>query len=499
MAQQDPEYLGYHPGAELIFAIVCPLGTPYKRVAEALGNYLSQFGYKTEPIQVSDYFDDLLQKLGSELKPEGDDAKAIAHHKIAAGNQIRQLAKQNDIMALVAAGSIADSRREASRALGRRPSQLRGLPRNNTAYVISTVRRPEEVTTLRRIYGEGFFLVGANASREVREHYLAEKGIVGEDATTLMETDAKEKLEHGQATRDAFQMADVFLSGDSAGADYADQVSRFLDLIFGCPTLTPTPQEQAMFMAYAASLRSGDLSRQVGAAIIDSHGDLISVGCNEAPKAGGGLYDPPSAGKPSHRDIERGDDSNEREKEIIADRIVEELGSGVDPKAVRSSLKTAGFFDITEFGRSVHAEMEALLACARSGRSARGAILYTTTFPCHNCTRHIIAAGISKVIYIEPYAKSRASALHPDEISVDKEEPGKVPFLPFVGVGPRRYFDLFSLTLSTGYPIERKKDGKLIPWSRATAAVRLQVKPNTYLQRELLASGDLNRILSSHA
>jgi len=85
MAQQDPEYLGYHPGAELIFAIVCPLGTPYKRVAEALDNYLSQFGYKTEPIQVSDYFDDLLQKLGSELKPEGDDPKAIALHKIAAG------------------------------------------------------------------------------------------------------------------------------------------------------------------------------------------------------------------------------------------------------------------------------------------------------------------------------------------------------------------------------------------------------------------------------
>jgi deoxycytidylate deaminase len=142
--------------------------------------------------------------------------------------------------------------------------------------------------------------------------------------------------------------------------------------------------------------------------------------------------------------------------------------------------------------------MEALLACARSGRSARGATLYTTTFPCHNCTRHIIAAGISKVIYIEPYAKSRASALHPDEISVDREEPGKVPFLPFVGVGPRRYFDLFSLTLSTGYPIERKKDGKLIPWSRATAAVRLQVKPSTYLQRELLAYGTLKGIRSSH-
>jgi deoxycytidylate deaminase len=452
MGHQDPEYLGYYPGAELVFAIVCPLGTPYNRVVEALSNYLSQFGYTTKRVQLSDYFDDLLVQLGSDLSPEGSSPKAIASHKIAAGNKIRQLTDKNDIMALVAAGVIFDWRNEQNKVFGRKPK--RSVPLTNTAYIISTVRRPEEATTLRRIYGSGFFLVGVNASRDEREHYLAEKGILGDDASSLMETDAKEKVDYGQATRDAFQMADVFLSGDAAPSDYADQVSRFLDLLFGKPALTPEPQEQAMFMAYAASLRSGDLSRQVGAAIIDSHGDLISVGCNEAPKPGGGLYDPPTASKPSHRDIERGDDSNEREKEALADRIVNELGQGVDSKAVRSSLKAAGFFDITEFGRAVHAEMEALLACARSGRSARDAVLYTTTFPCHNCTRHIIAAGISKVIYIEP--------------------------------------------LSTGYPIERKKDGKLIGWTRATAAVRLQVKPSTYLQRELLAYGTLKGIRSSH-
>jgi deoxycytidylate deaminase len=498
MAESAPEYLGYYPGAELVFAIVCPLGSPYNRVVEALQNYLVQFNYKVKRVQLSDYFDDLLVQLGSDLARRTDDPAATASHKIAAGNEIRRISKQNDIMALVAAGVIADWRREENKASGRKSNQRRSSPISNSAHIISTVRRPEEATTLRRIYGSGFFLIGVNASREEREHYLAEKGIKGENAIRLMETDAKESVEYGQATRDAFQMADVFLSSDSAGADYADQVSRFLDLLFGCPTLTPSPQEQAMFMAYAASLRSGDLSRQVGAAVVDSHGDLISVGCNEAPKPGGGLYDPPSRGQPSHRDIEQGEDSNEREKEIIADRIVQELGGDVDPRAVRTSLKTAGFFDITEFGRSVHAEMEALLACARSGRSARGATLYTTTFPCHNCTRHIIAAGIKKVIYIEPYAKSRASALHPDEISVDLEDPVKVPFLPFVGVGPRRYFDLFSLTLSTGYPIERKKEGKLISWSRETAAVRLQVKPSTYLQRELLAYATLKAIRSSH-
>ena len=83
----------------------------------------------------------------------------------------------------------------------------------------------------------------------------------------------------------------------------------------------------------------------------------------------------------------------------------------------REVLKATGLFDITEFGRAVHAEMDALLSCSRTGRSTRGGTIYTTTFPCHNCTRHIIAAGIKKVVYIEPYAKSKAFSLHQDAIT----------------------------------------------------------------------------------
>jgi deoxycytidylate deaminase len=451
MPEQEPQYLGYYPGAELVFAIVCPLGTPYNRVVEALSNFLGHFRYQTHKVQVSDFFNDLLVKRGSDLQPASSTPADIARYKIAAGNRIRELTGQDDIMALVAAGAIADRRYEENKAKGFIGKQRRSRPLENTAFIISTVRRPEEITSLRRIYGSGFFAIGVNASRETRMQYLAEKGIADPDASQLMEMDAKQDGDHGQATREAFRMADVFLSGD-----YRSQVSRFLDLLFGCPTLTPTPEEQAMFMAYAASLRSGDLSRQVGAAIVDASGDLISVGCNEVPRAGGGLYNPPTEITPSFRDIERREDSNEQEKEKMANKIVDALGCA-EPEEVRQTLKKAGFFDITEFGRAVHAEMEALLSCARSGRSAREASLFTTTFPCHNCTRHIIAAGIKKVTYIEPYAKSRASDLHPDAISVDVEESGKVPFLPFVGIGPRRYFDLFSLTLSTGYRLSERR------------------------------------------
>ena len=149
--------------------------------------------------------------------------------------------------------------------------------------------------------------------------------------------------------------------------------------------------------------------------------------------------------------------------------------------------------DITEFGRTVHAEMEALLACARTARSTRKATLYTTTFPCHNCCRHIIAAGIARVVYVEPYPKSKAPELHNDAISVDQTVGKMVPFLPFNGIGPRRYFDLFSLMLSTGYPIERKEGGKLKAWHRRDATPRLQMQPNTYLNKKTFCLGEFKR------
>ena len=85
-------------------------------------------------------------------------------------------------------------------------------------------------------------------------------------------------------------------------------------------------------------------------------------------------------------------------------------------KEGKEVLKDTGILDITEYGRAVHAEMEALLSCGRSGVSTRQCTLYTTTFPCHNCAKHIVASGISRVVFVEPYPKSLANDLHSDAI-----------------------------------------------------------------------------------
>ena len=134
------------------------------------------------------------------------------------------------------------------------------------------------------------------------------------------------------------------------------------------------------------------------------------------------------------------------------------------------------------YGRDVHAEMEALMACARIGVSPCRGTLYCSIFPYHNCVKHIVAAGVSKVVCIEPYPKSRALELFKDSIAVSKDNSGKMLVcVPFLGVGPRRYIDLFSLTLRDGYAVKRKSDGMRAVWSRSAATPRVPLLPGTYL------------------
>jgi deoxycytidylate deaminase len=112
-------------------------------------------------------------------------------------------------------------------------------------------------------------------------------------------------------------------------------------------------------------------------------------------------------------------------------------------------LKRTQFMDISEFMRQVHAEMAALVDAAKRGVAVRGSEMFVTTFPCHSCAKHIIAAGITKVVYLEPYPKSRADMLHREEIAAHPADPStvgdKVSFVPFTGVAPRQFARLFSM------------------------------------------------------
>jgi len=321
-------------------------------------------------------------------------------------------------------------------------------------------------------------------------------------AEKLISRDEHEQEECGQDIRDTFHLADFFVADEENDTKLSNSVNRCLDLLFGHPHISPTFNEFAMFMAFASSLRSADLCRQVGAVIARDR-EILATGANGCPTAGGGLYWPDFVGNkiddaargPDHK---RGIDSNISERTELIESLLTKLPG--NSEAVAKVLRTSRLQDITEYGRSVHAEMEALLACARSNLSSMGATLYCTTFPCHNCAKHIIASGIKEVIYVEPYPKSKALKLHDDAITMGKVGPTekKVRFKPFVGIGPRHFFNLFSTRMSDGRPIERKNDddGRAVDWNPGSAKPRIQMLPFAHRRFEGAAIAYLKRLMN---
>lgn len=61
--------------------------------------------------------------------------------------------------------------------------------------------------------------------------------------------------------------------------------------------------------------------------------------------------------------------------------------------------------------RTVHAEENAILQCARHGVSPQGGTIYTTSAACYDCLKRIAQVGIRRVVYTEEYGGGRDAGL----------------------------------------------------------------------------------------
>ena len=98
------------------------------------------------------------------------------------------------------------------------------------------------------------------------------------------------------------------------------------------------------------------------------------------------------------------------------------------------------------------------------------------------CARHIIADGIARVVYIEPYPKSLTKQLHSDAACIDDDSSAPentVSFLPFNGIGPRRYLDLFEMTTD-----RKNSSGRAATWDPAKSVPKI-AQFSTYTDLEL--------------
>ena len=462
--------------SDLVIGLVAPLGADLVHVANSLSDQLKRAGYAPVQLRVST---DIIAKVTRLDRDRMKEAQAIRSFR-EAGDKIRRDAGDNGILADGVAREIRTRRK--------------GQDTFRHAYIINSLKHPEEVRRLRRIYAGGFYLIAVSPDDAIGKDFLKRKGVADDDLLKLIPGDQDDVAAYGQKVSDTFHLADFFVRMDGRDPQLQGELKRVCRILFGDPFATPTFDEYAMFLAFASSLRSADTSRQVGA-VIAREQDILSTGANDCPKPGGGLYWPDwIAGlgrvgdEDGTRDYVAGGDPNRGHINAMIDKIVRSgEEQGLDRLVLQRVLQESPLRDITEYQRAVHAEMEALLSAARNGISTRDATLYCTTYPCHNCAKHLVAAGIKRVLFVEPYRKSMAQDLHKDAIVVGPPEPEalttKVTFEPFVGVGPRRFFEFFSVRLGTGREIDRKKYTR--SWDlEATSTLRVQMRPASFLKME---------------
>jgi len=505
------------PHPELFFGLVAPVGVDLDMIVEVLTTELILQKYNTSTIHVTQIMQDVPSNIVLKEEPYLERITT----RIEYADEICSRIEREDALAAITITAIQSIREELNRGLANKhgeklPSDPKSLqealqqPIPKQAYILRQFKRPKEISLLRQVYGKLFFQISAYSSPAERELLLKKKikasnfgGLEDNQAEcqaiALMAQDYQESDKtHGQQIRETFPLGDVFVDGVNRKNCEA-MIKRFVNLIFGDNSLTPDRHEYGMYLAKSASLRSGDLSRQVGAAIFRDSGEVATLGCNEVPKFGGGSYW--SDGIEDRRDFALGEDPNDRiKREILHDiletlferkKLAEQINSITAVRDIMEddAIRKSKIMDLIEFGRIIHAEMSAITDAARLGIRIKAGKLFCTTFPCHICAKHIVASGIDTVVFLEPYPKSYARELHSDSIEIEGgEEVSKVKFTPFLGISPLRYRDFFEKG--------RRKDratGKVVRWAAGIGVPIVEIYHPVYINLETLVSNELKK------
>jgi deoxycytidylate deaminase len=372
--------------------------------------------------------------------------------------------------AIIFVTATADERNEKP-SLGTENGTTRNSPAIRV-FIVDSLKNGNDVNSLRRTYQGEFCLVYVSSSRECRWRRLRDyKNWKDSERTAFDEldlVDSDEELQKpfvgkaGQQVRKLAAMSDYFVVNDKGRDVLRTEAEVLFERMIGGRFNQPRRAESAMHLAYSASLRSFCLSRQVGAAIVADDGELISLGHNDVPSGGGSLY------SLDHSDDRRcyavGDrrcinDVNKEERfERLGVELTKVLGlTAAAQRQLYESLRASDFRDAIEYCRAVHAEMEALMSAGRRTSGVpKGSTMYVTTEPCHNCMKHILASGVTRVVFIEPYPKSLAQELHSDALASEcGGREGKVRLEMYSGVAPGRYSDFFGMN-----GVERKVNGR---------------------------------------
>lgn len=449
-------------------AMIAPIGVDLNRIEECFRDTISSLNIKNEitNIKITDL--DVFQK----------GKKQSGYKKYEALMTIGDKTRENEY-------KKTKSLQKANRVL---IEKIKSSIKSEKITIIHQLKTPEECYYLRETLSKEknipTFLVSVFDTINNRIKFLNDKIKNNSKTLELIERDERDQLNKcGQNVSNAFPLGDFYIDA-SQKSTIKVQVERIVKAIYCHPHISPTISEYGMYLAEAVSLKSRDLSRQVGAAILDESGSVLALSCNEVPKAFGGCYW--ENDNPDNRDFIYGIDSNYKYRnELVKEFIsalseIKHLGEKAKKYLKKQSdlaslvnfinenknlFKGTRVMNLIEFGRSVHAEVGAITEAAKNGISLKDSTLYTTVFPCHLCARYIISSGIKRIIFIEPYPKSLTLELYKSEVELSPSCScdNKIIMQPFIGISPRIYRKVF---IYNEYLMGEKKNdfAQLKPW-----------------------------------
>jgi hypothetical protein len=220
---------------DLVICFVAPIGTDVGRVSSEFESALKLVRYNAYHLHLTDSFS---------LKEKGLEGDKRLEALMNEGDRLRQKAGRNDAVAAIAVKQIKKCRDVAAEGRG--------------VVLVRQLKTPEEIASLRGIYGSRLFVVSCYASRDERVARLARSFATCEsDSQSDRYRQHAEKLvlrdEHdgeqlsGQNVRKAFPEGDAFISVGDPEVVRKD-VLRIVEVLFGHPYRTPSRDEFGMYL-----------------------------------------------------------------------------------------------------------------------------------------------------------------------------------------------------------------------------------------------------------
>ncbi len=363
--------------------------------------------------------------------------------------------------------------------------------------IIDSIKNDEECKTLKQF--PYFYLFSVHADENIRaertikaKRFKEKKEFIKVDSR-----DKAEEIHYGQQVKKCNYLSDIIINNNKNIPQHSTKVKKqLIDTIYNkyisfivykkkgllTPDSLPSNDETLMTMAYAESKRSSCLKRKVGSLIVSidkGQGNngydhsineavhLLSSGYNEVPfgsvpcifnkdfekcyrdflqeEQAKNIKHCPSCGRrvKLSKTQCKAKDCNFQSTEYI--KVCPQCKNELEVKyhcpkcnteVFKKFLTSVSDGKLLDMCRALHAEEYALLHLTKiSGQNSDNLVLYTTTYPCNLCANKIVAAGIKKVIYADPYPMKEAKLIL---------ESGGVVTEKFQGIKSSAYFRLYS-------------------------------------------------------